>query len=76
MGEIKYTNKSQILYIIACTAAIIHNIFLQTPLMGGLSERYSSDMRLWLYFPAFALVYIVYLIAQRNDSKKYENLPS
>ena len=76
MDKIKFTNKFQISYIIACTAVIIHNIFLQTPLMGGLSERYSNDMRLWLYFPAFALVYIVHFIAQRNDSKKYENLPS
>jgi hypothetical protein len=76
MGKIKFTNRSQILYIIACTAVIIHNMFLQTSLMGGLSERYSNDMRLWLYLPAFALVYIVHLIAQINDSKKYENLPS
>jgi hypothetical protein len=75
VDEIKFTNKFQIFYIIACTAIIIHNIFLQTPLMGGLSERYSNDMRLWLYLPALALVYIVHFMAQRND-KKYENIPS
>lgn len=74
--KIKFANKFQIPIIIACTAVIVHNIFLQTPLMGGLSERYSNDMRLWLYLPAFALIYIVHFIAQRNDSKKYENLPS
>jgi hypothetical protein len=75
VDEIKFTNKFRSPYIIACTAVIVHNIFLQTPLMGGLSERYSNDMRLWLYFPAFALVYIVHFMAQRND-KKYENISS
>jgi hypothetical protein len=76
MGENKYTNKPHILYIVACTAVIMHNIFLQIPLMSGVSERYSNDMRLWLYLPAFALVYVVHFFAQKNDSKKYENLPS
>jgi hypothetical protein len=76
MGENKHTNKPHILYIVACTAVIMHNIFLQIPLMSGVSERYSNDMRLWLYLPAFALVYVVHFIAQKNDSKKYENLPS
>jgi len=70
--KIKFTNTFRILYIIACAAVIIHNIFLETPLMGGLSERYSNNMRLGLYLPAFALIYIVHFIAR----KKYENIPS
>jgi hypothetical protein len=47
---------------LVCIAVILHNVFLQTPLMDGLAERFTDAERVWLYLPALVVVLVSSLV--------------
>jgi hypothetical protein len=65
--------KSGMAYNLFFTAVIINNIFIQTPLMDSMTERYSNFMRFWLYIPAFVLVLCVSTLMQKYSRRETAN---
>jgi len=51
---------------IVCVAVILHNVFIQTPLMDDRVERFTTSARIWLYLPALMLVLVSSLAEDRG----------